>query len=453
MRRRPFTASAGTIHAMQPEAFGWLFDDPSPVAVERMGPLAIIPIRGALEQRASWCGAGYDEIVSAFAAACATDAATIVLDIDSCGGVVAGCFAAVREMRRQAELAGKAVVAYARENACSAAYALATVGGYIALPDTGTVGSVGVIGVVDDYTAAMAKEGIRVTVLTSGARKADGNPMTETTPEAVATLQATIDTLAAVFFGLVADRRPLSAAQVKGLEAGVFLGQDAVDAGLADEVVAFTDLLARLSAEGLTMTDEEKKAAEDKAAAEAAEAEATSDEAPASEAGEDMPADDEEEDDVPAAVAARSHTSRDILAVVRSITGQSSPAAQVGALQALAAAAKRESKLAVKVAKLEAGARAAQVGAKVDAAIKAGKLTPSQRAWAIATGAKSPEVLDGYLATATRVAPAPTAAPAPVVKPTGEAELNETETAMADAMGVPRANFAAAKAAQTARTH
>lgn len=447
MKRRPFTASAGTVHAMQPEAFGWLFDEPSPVTVERMGPLAIVPIRGALEQRASWCGAGYDEIVSAFAAACATDAHTIVLDIDSCGGVVAGCFAAVREMRRQAELAGKTVVAYARENACSAAYALATAANYIALPDTGTVGSVGVIGVVDDYTAAMAREGVRVTVLVSGARKADGSPMTETTPEAVATLQATIDTLAAVFFGLVSDRRPLSAAQVKGLEAGVFLGQAAVDAGLADEVVAFTDLLARLSAEGLTMTDEEKKAADEKA--EAAEAEAESAEAaPASEA-EDMPAEDEEEDDVPAAVAARSHTSRDILAVVRTITGQSSPAAQVGALQALHAAAKRESKLTAKVAKLEAAARGAQVGAKVEAAIKAGKLAPSQRAWALATGTKNPEVLDGYLATAQRIAPAATAAPAPLPATN---DLTDADRKMAKAMGIPEATFAAQKAVN-ARTH
>lgn len=449
MKRRPFTASAGTVHAMQPEAFGWLFDEPAPVTVERMGPLAIVPIRGALEQRASWCGAGYDEIVSAFAAACATDAHTIVLDIDSCGGVVAGCFAAVREMRRQAELAGKAVVAYARENACSAAYALATVGDLIALPDTGTVGSVGVIGVVDDYTAAMAKEGVRVTVLVSGARKADGNPMTETTPEAVATLQATIDTLAAVFFGLVSDRRPLSAAQVKGLEAGVFLGQAAVDAGLADEVVAFTDLMARLSAEGLTMTDEEKKAAEEKAAAEAAEAEAENAEAAPASEGEDMPAEDEEEDDVPAAVAARSHTSRDILAVVRTITGQSSPAAQVGALQALHAAAKREAKLAAKVAKLEAAARGAQVGAKVEAAIKAGKLAPSQRAWALATGAKNPEVLDGYLATAQRIAPAPTPDPKPLPATN---DLTPEDRKMAKAMGIPEATFAAQKAVN-ARTH
>lgn len=449
MKRHAYTARAGTVHAMQPEAFGWLFDEPEPVTVERNGQCAIVAIRGALQQRSSWCGVGYDGIVAAFVAACSTDAPVILLDIDSCGGVVAGCFAAVREMRAAALAAGKYVVAYAHENACSAAYALATVAGSIALPDTGTIGSVGVIGCVDDYTEAMAKEGVHVHVLTSGARKADGNPMVETTPDALAALQSTVDTLAAAFFALVAESRPMSADQVKGLEAAVFLGQAAVDAGLADEVVSYADLLARLSAEGKPMTTENaaEETAEEKAAREAAEAEAASE--------EPMPEDGEEEEEeapssqAPAAIAARSHSSRDILAAVRSITGQTSPAAQVGALQALHAEAKRGRKLAVKVAKLEADARASEVAGKVDAAIKAGKLTPAQRAWALATGAKSPEVLDGYLATATRVAPSPVAAP-PVATADG---LTESEKKIARAMGISEDKFAAQKTANSARTH
>lgn len=446
MKRHAYTAHAGTVHAMQPEAFGWLFDEPDELTVERRGPVAIVAIRGALQQRSSWCGVGYDAIAATFAAACASDATTIVLDIDSCGGVVAGCFAAAREMRAAADASGKRVIAYARENACSAAYALATVGDTIALPDTGTVGSIGVIGCVDDYTEAMAKEGVRVTVLTSGARKADGNPMVETTPEAIATLQATVDTLASAFFALVAERRPLSADAVRGLEAGVFLGQAAVDAGLADEVVAYTDLLARLSAEGRPMSEAEDPTKDD--AEQAAEGESPEAE------GEEMPPGegDEEEapaSEAPAAIAARSHSSRDILAIVRSITGQSSPAAQVGALQALAAEAKRGRKLASKIAKLEADARAREVEAKVDGAIKAGKLAPSQRAWAVATGTQSPAVLDGYLATASRVAPAPVAA----AKPVAADDLTDTEKRMASAMGLTEAAFAAQKIAINSRTH
>ena len=444
MKRHAYTAHAGTVHAMQPEAFGWLFDEPDDLTIERRGPLAIIAIRGALQQRSSWCGIGYDAIAATFAAACQTDAATIVLDIDSCGGVVAGMLAAAREMRAAADASGKYVVAYAHENACSAAYALATVADSIALPDTGTIGSVGVIGCVDDYTEAMAKEGVRVTVLTSGARKSDGNPMVETTPEAIASLQATIDTLASAFFALVSERRPLSADAVKALEAGVFLGQAAVDSGLADEVVPYIELLARLSAEGRPMSEVEDPKKDEEKLAEETPAEA--------EAEMPMPDDEEEEDapasEAPAAVAARSHSSRDILATVRSITGQSSPAAQVGALQALAAEAKRGRKLAAKVSKLEAEAKTREVEAKVDGAIKAGKLTPAQRPWAVATGVASPAVLDGYLATASRVAPEPVSAP-PVATAGG---LTESEKKIARAMGIPEDKFAAQKAANV-RTH
>ena len=170
--------------------------------------------------------------------------------------------------------------------------------------------------------------------------------------------------------------------------------------------------------------------------------------------GEEMPPGegDEEEapaSEAPAAIAARSHSSRDILAIVRSITGQSSPAAQVGALQALAAEAKRGRKLASKIAKLEADARAREVEAKVDGAIKAGKLAPSQRAWAVATGTQSPAVLDGYLATASRVAPAPVAA----AKPVAADDLTDTEKRMASAMGLTEAAFAAQKIAINSRTH
>lgn len=452
MKRHAYTARAGTIHAMQPEAFGWLFDEPDDLAIERVGGLAVIAIRGALQQRSSWCGVGYDAIAATFAAACATDAHTVVLDLDSCGGVVAGCFAAVREMRAAADARGKRVVAYARENACSAAYALATVADLISLPDTGTVGSVGVAGCIDDYTEAMAKEGVRVAVLTSGARKADGNPMVAMTPESVAALQAQIDTLAAVFFGLVSERRPLSADQVQGLQAGVFLGQSAVDAGLADEVISYTDLIARLGTEGGLMSEtkvtvkveeEEPEAVEEAPASEAEVAEAM----PPSE-DEDDAEDAVDEEAKAASASARSHSSRDILAAVRSITGQSSPAAQVGALQALHAEAKRARKLAARVAKLEGEGRKAEVAAKVDGAIKAGKLTPAQRAWAIAAGEKSPEVLDGYLATAQRIAPSPVAA-APVQS---AGTLSATEKKIAASLGISEEKFAAQKNSN-ARTH
>jgi ClpP class serine protease len=443
-RTHRYTARAGSALAIKPEAFGWLFDELDSVgAPERIGPLAIVTIRGALDQRGSWWCLGYDDVVSRFRAACETDATTILLDIDSCGGSVAGCFAAVQEMRALAAKHGKTVHAFANEAAYSAAYALATVASAIYVPESGGVGSVGVIGVVSEYTAMMAKEGIRVAVLTTGARKADGNPMVPLSDEAVASLQGMIDKLGAQFFGLVAESRPLTAEQVKALEAACLMGQDAVDAGLADEVISRTQLIARLTGQETNMADEDPKAEEEKTEEEETEAEG---ENPDAETEEEPAAEDEDEEETeeePAAAAA--HSSRDILAAVRQLTGQSSPAAQIGALHALAAEAKKAKTLGARIAKLEGDGKRKAHEAKVTVAIKAGKLAPAQKAWALSVDGK---VLDGFLATASGVAPAPLAAPKPAADATA---ITDVDRKVAASLGLSVEALAKHKAASAAK--
>lgn len=446
MKRHRYTARQGTAHAIRPDAFGWLFDElDTPSGPERVGPVAIVSVRGSLAQRGSWWATGYDGIVSRFEAALATDASTVLLDIDSPGGEVAGCFAAVRDMRAAAARSGKRVVAFAGECAASAAYALATVASEVYLPESGMVGSVGVIGVVEDYTEAMAMHGVRVAVLTTGARKADGNPSTPITDASLASLQGMIDRLGAQFFALVAEARPVSAEEVQALEAACLMGQDAVDAGLADEVLSRSALIAKLTGQETNMDDENAEKAE---AEETTEGEAQAEEAeckPEGESSEDMPEDDEEESE-PEASAAAAHSSRDILAAVRSITGQSSPAAQIGALHALATEAKRAGKLAAKLAKVEGERTKAAHAAKVDAAIKAGKLAPAQRAWALGI---SGEVLSGYLATVGSVAPKAAALPAPAQAK--GSELSDADRKVAASLGLTAEAFSKHKAAMAAK--
>lgn len=448
MRQHRYTARAGTALAIQPQAFGWLFDElEGPTPPERIGALAIVSVRGPLQQRGSWWALGYDDVVARFRAACESDATTIMLDLDSPGGSVAGCFAAVREMREMAAAAGKTVVAFANEAAYSAAYALATVASTIYVPESGGVGSVGVIGMVEDYTEAMASAGVRCAVLTTGARKADGNPAVPMSDASIAALQGQIDKLGAQFFGLVAEARPLSAGEVQALEAACLMGQDAVDAGLADEVISRTQLIARLTGMEKTMDEEEKKA-EGEEATEATEAEAEGDapdaeeEAPASEGEEPM---DDGEEEEPAASAAAAHSSRDILAAVRSLTGQTSPAAQIGALHALALEAKKAKGLAAKLAKVEGDSKRKAHEAKVASAIKAGKLAPAQRSWALSVDGK---VLDGFLATASPVAPAK-----PVAAPKAEAPdtLTDADRKVAASLGLSAEAFQKHKAAHAAK--
>ena len=296
-----------------------------------------------------------------------------------------------------------------------------------------------------ELAEAMAMHGVRVAVLTTGARKADGNPAAPITDASLASLQGMIDRLGAQFFALVAEARPVSAEEVQALEAACLMGQDAVDAGLADEVISRSALLAKLTGQETNMDDDNAEKAE---AEETTEEEAKAEEAeckPEGESSEDMPEDDEEESE-PEASAAAAHSSRDILAVVRKLTGQSSPAAQIGALHALATEAKRAKSLSAKLAKVEGERAKAAHAAKVDAAIKAGKLAPAQRAWALGI---SGEVLSGYLATVGSVAPKAVAAPAPAQA--NGSELSEADRKVAASLGLTAEAFSKHKAAVAAK--
>lgn len=225
---------------------------------QRIGSAAVVEISGGLSQRASWFYQGYDEIENTFAAALAdTQTSGVVLRIDSPGGVCAGCFEAARKMREMADASGKRVVAYVDEMAYSAAYALATVADEIIVPQSGGVGSVGVIAQSVDYSKALDSAGIRIAVVASGAHKTDSHPAVPLTDAALSRLRDDVAHLAGLFFDSVAERRNMRPEAVKALQAGCFLGQKGVDVGLADSVGTFADALGRL--EGLSKRASEKR--------------------------------------------------------------------------------------------------------------------------------------------------------------------------------------------------
>lgn len=213
----------------------------------RVGRAAVVDISGALAQRSSWFWQGYDEIKDTFAAALADrESDGVLLRIDSPGGMCAGCFEAVAEMRAMANEAGKPVVAYADEMAYSAAYAIASVADVIVLPASGGVGSVGVIAAYVDMSKAYEQMGVRIAVVASGSRKTDSHPAVPLTDAAIERLRGDVNTLAGIFFGQVAQSRGMTVEAVKALQAGTFLGQAAVDVGLADAVGGMSEALRRL---------------------------------------------------------------------------------------------------------------------------------------------------------------------------------------------------------------
>jgi ClpP class serine protease len=205
------------------------------------GRVAIVPVRGLLIHGAVpwWMGeaTGYGDIRGCLAVAVADpEIDAIVLHINSPGGDVAGCFDladAIYRMRGR-----KPLWAILDENALSAAYALASACERIAVPRTGSVGSIGCIELHADITGALDQAGIKITTVQFGARKSEGYPTTPMNSESLQRAQAVVDKFGKLFVSIVARNRKLSAAAIRATEAGIFMGAAGVAAGLADEVLS-----------------------------------------------------------------------------------------------------------------------------------------------------------------------------------------------------------------------
>lgn len=231
--------------AVDPAAFVMMFSDAPCDEASEIEGVPVVTINGPLEHHAGWWCDNYDAITQRVAKALEGPATGIVLRIDSPGGMVSGCMETARAIRAMADVAGKTITAYVDGQATSAAYALACVADSIVLPATGTVGSIGVIRAMMDLTAANEAMGLRVAMVSSGARKTDGCPDVPLSADALAATQEVVDTLAGLLFEHVAAHRPaLTVDAVKGLQAGLVIGARAVNLGLADAVGSLSDALA-----------------------------------------------------------------------------------------------------------------------------------------------------------------------------------------------------------------
>lgn len=213
--------------------------------------VAIIPIQGTLVQKLGtlrpYSGmTGYDGIRACFLSALNdSEVRAICLDIDSPGGEVAGCFDLVDEI--YAARGSKPVWAILSESAYSAAYAIASAADKIVVPRTGGVGSVGVIVMHVDWSQKIKNDGLQVTIITYGDRKAESNPYEPLSETARKAIQSDIDEMGRLFVSTVSRNRGIAEKNVRDTEAACFLGADGVQLGLADEMAspdaAFRDLL------------------------------------------------------------------------------------------------------------------------------------------------------------------------------------------------------------------
>lgn len=219
-------------------SWGADFDERKPYGF--MNGVAIIPVHGTLINRfnSSWGFiTGYQYIETAIVAA-AGDAMVkgIVLDVDSYGGEAQGCFETCDVIHNARK--SKPITAIVNANAYSAAYAVSSAANRIVVTPSGGAGSIGVVTMHVDYSAALKEDGIKVTFIYAGKHKTDGNPYEPLTAGVKTEIQGRINATYDEFVAQVVRNRGLETDAVKGTEARIYRAEDAKALGLIDAVEA-----------------------------------------------------------------------------------------------------------------------------------------------------------------------------------------------------------------------
>lgn len=158
----------------------------------------------------------------------------IVLDIDSNGGDAVGAFETADRIR--AVNLVKPVHAIIHFRAFSGGYLLAAAAGEISVSQSSGIGSIGVIAKHIDVSKMNEDLGVKVTSLYRGARKNDLSSDEPLSEGARQWLDGMLDRTYGQFTGYVAKFRNMPIPSVIATDAGLYFGQDALAAGLADRL-------------------------------------------------------------------------------------------------------------------------------------------------------------------------------------------------------------------------
>lgn len=219
----------------------------------RAGSIAIIPVKGVITPRMNLMsdmsgGTTFEQLTGQLRAAVADKTVkTIVLDVDSPGGSVAGNTEFAREVMQARTK--KAVIAQAQYTMGSAAYRIGAACTEIVAAPSAQVGSIGVYNIHDDISEALAKLGIKRTFVSAGEGKDANNLAAPLTEEALARMTAQVDQAYQTFVADVVKGRGtgVTADRVKKeWKAHVYSAADALALGMIDSIGTLDDTLARI---------------------------------------------------------------------------------------------------------------------------------------------------------------------------------------------------------------
>ena len=251
---RPWAVRNETLAGLEQQAMG-LPDDfdfdtlaPEPILNIDRG-VAVITINGVLTKEQSVLDLLFGGTVSvmdvkaAIATALADKEVTAVIaKFDSPGGSTSMIPEVAEWIRVQRDASPKPLIAYC-DQACSAGYWLASNFNHIVCDIGSEIGGIGIIAAFADPNRAMANQGLDLHTFRSADGKGAGMPQYNETHGR--DLQSQVMTLFDLFKQSLALGRGWSQEETDKLaQPTVLIGQQALDAGLVDEIGTFDNLLA-----------------------------------------------------------------------------------------------------------------------------------------------------------------------------------------------------------------
>lgn len=227
-----------------------------------IGSTAIVPVYGVIAKKMNLFqavsgGASTEMLARDIGDALADDSVeSIILDVDSPGGSVDGTediAKIIYESRGK-----KPIIALANGVMASAAYWIGAAADKVYIANkTTAVGSIGVVATHGDYSEANARDGVKITEITAGKYKRIPSENEPLTKEGRAVMQDRVDYIYSVFVEDVAKFKNVSVKTVIDdmADGRVFLGQQAIDAGLVDGISTLEGLIEMLSSDNNILTD------------------------------------------------------------------------------------------------------------------------------------------------------------------------------------------------------
>lgn len=216
--------------------------------------VAVLPLVGTIVQRADMftemSGAmSVQRFQKLFRQAMADpNVGSVVIDVDSPGGQVSGVEELSTEIFEARDPAGKPITAVVNSLAASAAYWIATAADELVISPSGEAGSIGVFAMHEDVSQWLENEGVKVSLISAGKFKTEGNPFEPLSEEARAAIQGRVDEYYEMFVGAVARNRGVKRAEVRGgFGQGRVVGaKEAVSLNMADRIGTLDETVDRM---------------------------------------------------------------------------------------------------------------------------------------------------------------------------------------------------------------